>query len=711
MTPRIHRLRERALRSYWITPEPLEPPAAEAGDGPLVRQAKTYADWCRRVPIVLSDDELIAGTPAHIAYGEELTTPYAFGRQPFKPWPFLEGDPATAAYFRAGLLNFAGNHTTVDYAAILAVGFTGLIARVDARLAKETTPEQADFLHALRIVAAGYGDYCRRYGDLAETQVATAAPERVAELRVIADTCRRVVAEPPRTFREACQALWFAFLFMPDAPGRVDALLAPFYARDLADGTLTREDARELLSALWIRYFEFTSAGQAVSALHHLTLGGVNPDGSDASSDLTDLCLEVTADLGLHRPQVGLRWHREMPIERLRNAVRTWRSRAGGPDLCNDEQLVPALTNLGIVPEDARDYSLSGCQEVIISGKAQMGSVEGFMNLPKTLRVALGLEPDFLPPRPLASFDDLWAAWEEALTLVIDRAHAASLVRDRETARDPWLNTSLVVSDCIEQARGYTQGGARYNFCNWNIIGAANAVDGLLAVKTLVFDTSAATLEELRAALAADWEGFASLRQRVARVPRFGNDDATVDALAARMVERIDALFKRHTPYRGGVYILGTTAGGENMHVEFGRMTGATPDGRRAGETFADSIGAAHGRDTHGVTALLNSVARLPHRLLPTATTLNVKLDPRTLETEEGIANVAELIRAHFLTGGQHIQVNLVDRATLLDARAHPERYRDLTVRVAGYSAQFVALWDDLQEEIIARTGHGLEGC
>ncbi len=642
MTPRIERLRARAQRSYLIAPETLEAPAAAPGDGPLATAAKAYADACRRGPIVIGDDELIVGTPAHLAYGDAPPDPSCFGRQSFTPWGILENDPETGGYFRAGLLSFAGNHTTVDFTAILTMGFTGLLTRIDARLSREVTPEQADFLQALRIVAEGYIDFCRRYGELAESLSHTAAPDRAVELRVIAGACRRVLAEPPRTFREACQALWFAFLFMPDAPGRVDALLAPFYLRDLEDGILTREEARELLSALWIRYFEYLGASLAVSALHHLTLGGLTPAGDDASGELTDLCLEVTAELGLHRPQVGLRWHKGMPIERLRRAVRTWRSKSGGPDLCNDEMLVPALVKLGVAVEDARDYSLSGCQEVIISGKAQMGSVEGFINLPKILRIALGLEPDFLPARPLPTFDDCWTAWEEALALVIDRAHAASLLRDREAARDPLLTTSLVVCDCIEQARGYTQGGARYNFCNWNIIGAANAVDGLMAVKTLVYDNGDATLEALRAALSADWAGFTDLYLRVQRAPRFGNDHETVDALAARMISahrcpvqaphaiprrllhprhhrrrrkharRVRARHRRHPrrPPRWG-----------NLRRQHRR---------RPGPRYARGDGAAQ------------LGGRLPHHLLPTATTLNVKLDPRTLATEKGVEKIAE---------------------------------------------------------------------
>ena len=712
MTPRISRLLERA----WCTNNvgwSAAWPSADPAESPVIQSARWQVAYWQLQPIAISADEQLVARPPHLQDGESHATPQCFGRRTWDAQGYPMDEQAEQS-FRQGYLSYAGNHTTVDYATILEIGFHGLQARIDERLARLQREEpqaadKADFLRGLRLVAGGYIAFCERFAALAAEQAATCTdPVRGGELRAISAICARVVAEPPRTFREAIQALWFAFYFLPDAPGRVDLLLAPYYQRDLASALLTREQAQELLSELWIKYFEFHSAAWALSAHNHLTLGGVTAEGADASSDLTDLCLEVVADLKIHRPQVAVRWHPAMPEERLRAAVRTWRSGAGGPDLCNDEQIIPALTRVGVALADARDFSLSGCQEVIVSGKAQMGSVEGFCNLPKVLRMALDLEPESaaLPPSPLTTFAELLTRYEQAMGWMAGHAHTASLSRDRAAAVDPLLTASLAVHDCIEQARGYTQGGARYNFCNWNVIGLANVTDALMAIKQHVYDEGQVTLPELRAALASDWNGFAELRQRMRRAAAFGNDADEVDALAARIITRLDELFKQYTPFRGGCYILGSTAGGENMHIEFGRVTGATPDGRRDGETLVDSIGAVQGRDMQGVTALLNSVAKLPHHLLPTATTLNVKLDPKVLESEDGVAKIAQLIRAHFLAGGQHFQVNLVDRETLLDARAHPERYQNLLVRVAGYSAQFVCLWDDLQEEIISRTIH-----
>jgi formate C-acetyltransferase len=616
----------------------------------------------------------------------------------------------------------AGNHTTVDYTTIFELGFRGLIARVEDRLTRlrDEDPEyerQRDFLLALRIMAEGYLDLSERYAAEAERLAGDCAdPARRAELLTIAANCRRVPAEPPTTFWEAAQCVWFSFFFLPDAPGRVDQYLGPLYDQDLAAGRITPEFAKELLSCLWIKVFEYSGAISGVSAHNHLTLGGVTPDGHDASNAVTELCLEVTGALAMNRPQVGLRWNANTPRPLLLKAVAALRECRASPDFCNDERIVRALCHAGVAVEDARDFSLSGCHEVIVTGKAQMGSVEGFINLPKVLLMALGLEPALQPETDLAGitdFEALWARLEESLELVAEAAHLSSWGRDEKAAQDPGghLQASLTVADCIENCKGYTQGGARYNFCNWDIIGTANLADSLAAIRQLVFEERFVALPELVAALAADWEGYEHLRQRVLRdLPHFGNEHAGVDELTGRIITTCDAVMKRRKPFRGGEYILGTTAGGENMHIEFGRVTGATPDGRKAGEPVADSIGAAQGRDRGGVTALLNSVASLPHHLLPTATTLNVKLDPHLLDSEAGLDSVVALIETHFRAGGQQLQFAFVNREMLLDAKAHPERYGNLMVRVAGYSAPFTSLWGDLQDEIIARTEHAV-GC
>ncbi|MEK9138907.1 MAG: pyruvate formate lyase family protein, partial [Bacteroidota bacterium] len=556
--------------------------------------------------------------------------PQIFGRRTWTSgsgWPV---SPHVELLFKEGVLSWAGNHKTLDYETIFAVGFCGLCEQIDARMSRLDTGEpdyedKRNFLAALKIVADGYIHLSNRYADYA-LELSCDEPDamRREELKIIAQNCRQVPAHRPTNFWEACQCAWFSFFFVPDAPGRVDGYLYPFYKTDMEKGAITREFAKELIGCLWIKYFEYVGVQCGVSAHNHLTLAGVKPDGSDATNEITRLCLEVTEDLKLLRPQVGFRWNRNTPPEVLKQAVRVLRARTGNPDFCNDEQIVPALINIGVKPEDARDFSLSGCHEVIVTGMAQMGSVEGFVNMPKIVRAALGLEPGVkteVAPSKIDSYQMFWEHITDVMDSVAEVVHEASVCRDRHSAEQPggYLEASLVTRDCIENARGYTQGGARYNFCNWDIIGTANLADSLIAIRNMVFEKRILSLQELVDILASDWEGREQLRMRVVnQLPHFGNNDDGVDEVARQIIETFSGILKRRTPFRGGEYILGTTAGGENMHIEFGRVTGATPDGRKSGMSLADSIGAAQGLDRQGITAMLNSVATLPHRLLPT---------------------------------------------------------------------------------------------
>ena len=722
MNERVTDLRAHALRSQRGPDEEAtrlrqESMARTAGEPPVLQEARAFAHYCRNRTIVIHDGELIVGANSSMQHDPVTpATPRIFNRQTMTcPWPVPD---ELQLLFGKGLLSGAGNHTTMDYETILKVGFRGLTDRIGRRVAGlagngQEGKQKRQFLESLVIVAEGYTDLCVRYGDRALALSGECHDEeRSRELESIARNCRAVPAGPPSSFWEACQAVWSCFFFLPDAPGRVDQYLYPFYRDDIDRNAITPDFARELLSCLWIKYFEIAGAQAGVSAHQHLTLGGVRPDGSDASNELTTMCLEVTEELRLHRPQVGLRWNRNTPSTLLERAVEVLRNNSGNPDFCNDEQIVPALVKIGIHPEDARDFSLSGCHEVIVTGKAQMGSVEGFINLPKVLRIVLGLEPDLREGADLGaidSYETLWEALEEGMVFAAEGAHWAAVERDRQAAEIPGGNlaASLVVADCIDKARGYTQGGARYNHCNWDVIGIANLADSLAAIRLLVFDEEALSLSAFARTLESNWEGYESLRVRITnQLPHFGNDLDDIDEIAARIITVFSATRKRRSPFRGGEYVLGTTAGGENMHIEFGRVTGATPDGRLAGDPLADSLGASQGKDRQGVTALLNSVAKLPHSLLPTATTLNVKLDPKLLAGESGVGRIAALIRGHFLAGGQQCQFNLVNREMLLEARRCPEEHGDLMVRVAGYSAPFTSLWEDLQEEILARTEH-----
>ena len=440
----------------------------------------------------------------------------------------------------------------------------------------------------------------------------------------------------------------------------------------------------------------------------------MRPDGSDAVNELSWLCLEATEEMDVTRPQVGVRWHEGMDPAFLRRAVKALATDVNNIEFCSDEQIVPALIDIGVTVEDARDFSLSGCHEVMVSGRCQMGAVEGMVNLPKIIRIVLGLEPTIRSGVDLESIDSyetLWAATVDAMAETAAVMHAFSefldSLRAGETGRA--LTSSLLTRGCIESARSTPQGGATYNFCNWDAIGIANLADSLAAIRRVVFEEKRLTLAKFVEILRDDWAGHEPLRREIRESDdHFGNDNDAVDAIAADIIRTLDRLLKTKTPFRGGQYILGTLAGYENSHSQYGLATGATPDGRKEGESFASSLGAAAGRDHNGPTAMLNSVAKMPHNLLPTSTVTNISLSRSLLDSEDGRANVASLIEGHFRAGGQQCQLTFQGREELLAARAKPEDHGHIMVRVAGYSAPFVALDEATQDEILARTEHSL---
>ncbi len=682
------------------------------GEPNVIRAAKAGAHYYRNRAIVIHPGELIAGSRAVTDYTPAEGTPA--GGQPYHDFP--ASPPLSQAYQDADMIITCGNHQTIDFDTVLAAGFGGLIERIDKRLATVAADSaEGLFLAALRIEAGGSIDFCRRYADLADQMASTCDDaQRRCELQTIAANCRRVIEHPPENFWQACQAAWFAFFFVADSAGRVDQYLYPFYRRDIDAALITRERAKELLCCLWAKYQGWLGASERRSGNHHVTLGGVRPDGNDAVNELSWLCLEVTEELAITRPQVAVRWHKAMDPAFLRRAVAVLRSGMNNLEFCCDEQIVPALVHAGVAEEDARNFSLSGCHEVTIAGKSQMGTVEGMVNMPKILRVALGLEPELTTDVDLAaidSYDALWNALVDAMREAAAAMHEHSEHLDSLRAADPagGLASSLVTADCIEQGRGMAQGGAKYNYCNWDAIGIANLADSLAAIRKLVFEDNRLTLAELVAALADDWADCESLRQEVlASDEHFGNDNDAVDAIAADIIAALDELMKTKTPYRGGQYILGTLAGYENAHSHFGSRTGATPDGRKAGESFANSLAAAAGRDHNGPTAMLNSIAKMPHHLLPTSTVTNITLSRSLLASEAGLDNIASLIEGHFRAGGQQCQITFHSRADLLAARAEPEKYGNVMVRVAGYSAPFVTLDEATQDELLARTEHVL---
>jgi formate C-acetyltransferase len=586
---------------------------------------------------------------------------------------------------------------------------------------------------AMLICAEAVVLLARRYAEQARV-LAAAAPDaaRRAELLRIVAVCERVPARAPRDFQEALQAYWFCHLGVTmelntwDAfcPGHLDQHLEPFYARGLADGTLTRAVAEELLQCFWIKFNNqpappkvgVTAAESGTyTDFAQINIGGLRPDGTDAVSEVSYLLLDVIEEMRLLQPGSSAQVSTLSPDRFLARVARIIRTGFGQPSLFNADLIVRELLRQGKTLADARAGGSSGCVEVGSFGRENY-NLTGYFNLPKVLEIALNdgldprtgrrLGPPTGDPDRFASFAELFTAFTTQLRHFVDLKIAGNTVIEQLYAtRMPAPFLSLLIDDCLASGRDYHDGGARYNTSYIQGVGLGTITDSLAALRHQVWTRGATTMAEMRAALAADFAGREALRQRlVNRTPKYGNDDDAADDVMRQVFEAYFAAIDGRPNARGGAYhvnLLPTT-----VHVHFGSVTGATPDGRRAGAPLSEGISPVQGADRRGPTAVLRSAAKLDH-VRTGGTLLNQKFTPLLLADEAGLTALARLVRGYFRLDGHHIQFNVVDVATLRAAQARPDAHRDLIVRVAGYSDYFCDLSPALQDEIIARTEHG----
>jgi formate C-acetyltransferase len=587
-------------------------------------------------------------------------------------------------------------------------------------------------LKAMSVCCDAIIRFAERHAEKArELAQAEADPQRRRELERVAEVCTRVPAHPPRDFWEALQAYWFVHLGVTtelnpwDAfdPGRLDQHLLPFYRRGLEDGTLTREQAEELLQCFWIKFNNQPAPPKVgVTAQEsgtytdfaQINTGGLRPDGSDGVNEVTYLLLDVIEEMRLLQPSSSIQVSKKSPDRFIKRAARIIRTGYGQPSVFNCDLIVLELVRQGKSVVDARSGGSSGCVEVGAFGKESY-ILTGYFNMPKVLEITLhnGVDPqtgrqiglETGDPRTFTSFDELFAAYEAQLNYFIDvKVRGNNVIERLYAAYMPAPFLSVLIDDCIARGKGYHDGGARYNTNYIQGVGVGTMTDALSAIKHHVFDEGTLSMDELMAVLAADFEGHERTRQMLLnRTPRYGNDDDRADAVMVRVFNAyFDAVDGRPNT-KGGRYhinLLPTT-----VHVYFGSVIGATPDGRHAGTPLSEGISPVQGADRHGPTAVVKSVAKMDH-VRTGGTLLNQKFTPQLLKDDEGLNHLVQLVRTFFKLDGHHIQFNVVDAATLRAAQANPEQYRDLIVRVAGYSDYFCDLSDALQEEIIARTEH-----
>ena len=669
----------------------------------------------------------------------------------------------------------AAGHTAMD-GKMYHEGLLDVKARIEKRIAEldyiydhEATDKQQE-LEAMAISCDAAILFAERHAELAERMAeelektlpqplhhreGTGVGLRIRELRKIAEVCRWVPAHAPRNLWEAIQMYWFVHLGTVTElngwdsmnPGHIDQHLWPFYQKGIDEGTLTRDEAKELLSCLWIKFNNQPAPPKVgVTALEsgtyndftNINIGGVDREGRSATNELSYMILEIQEEL--HELQPGLSIHiaQNTPDEFLLEGIKVIRQGHGYPSIFNPDTYIKELVREGKTLEDAREGGCSGCIEVGAFGK-EAYLLTGYLNTPKILEITLnnGIDPETGKklgletgdPREFKTFEELYDAWHRQMVYFVNlKLSVNNYIERMFSLYAPATFLSLYIDDCIEKGRDYYSGGARYNTTYIQCTGLGTITDSFTALKKHVFEDHRYTMEEMLEACKNNWGapsapltspegdtnplqgneapsgavGGAVMRAYIRNhTPFFGNDDAYADEIAVRVYEDLVKAIEGRPNTRGGktqLNMLSTTC-----HNYFGSVCGATPNGRFAHFAISDGTSPAHGSDTHGPTAVIKSLGKLD-QTKSGGTLLNVRFVPQLLKREEDQKKLASLIRTYFKFGGHHIQFNIVDTATLHDAQQHPDEYRDLLVRVAGYSDYFNDMTEQLQNEIIART-------
>jgi formate C-acetyltransferase len=628
-------------------------------------------------------------------------------------------------------------HITVAYGKVLNRGVRGIITDVERaletlRVGDPRYLHQIQFLEAVAASCQAMIDFAGRYAAEARRLSAQERdPERRGELEQIADVCEHVPAHPARSFHEALQAFWFTQVILnletdghAISPGRFDQYIYPFYRRSMEANELSQDQAQELLDLLWVKLDEITLAkdsGESETSssypeFQNLNIGGLTPAGHDATNDVSYMCLTALEHVKLPQPQLSAQISTKTPPKFLLRCCELLKVGTGLPAIFNSDTMVLGMVSRGIKLEDARSGSVNGCVSCNCDGKDRMAS-SGYFNLAKCLELALNDGVDHLTgeqlgprtgnPVSFGSFAELMEAYRHQIRHFVSvKVRYDNLVRDVYATYCPVPITSALIDDCIGTATDWHAGGSRYKEAVISAVGIGTAADALAGIKKHVFDDRTVSMGELCTALDADFEGYEPLRRRlVNRTPHYGNDDDYADDLAVLAQQIFMEEVEHHRDLQGACYyinMLPTTS-----HIALGELTWATADGRRARAWLSEGVSPVQGHDRQGPTAVAKSVGKLD-QARTNGTLLNVKLSPQCLETPGDLHKLAALIRGYFDQGGHHMQFNVVDAAVLRAAQKEPEMYRNLIVRVAGYSDYFVLLSRDIQEEILSRTEHGL---
>lgn len=741
---------------------------------PILR-AKNFYEICRQKTIYIGDDELIVGergpAPKAVPTFPELTChsvedlhvlntrelqrytisqedidtyereviPYWKGRTQreriFGHVPAEWRNAYEAGLFTEFMEQRAPGHTAMD-GKMYRMGLLDMKQRIADHLARldflndpEATDKQEE-LTAMDISCDAAILFAERHAELAEQMAAKCTDDvRHAELLRIAEVCRWVPAHAPRDLWEAIQMYWFVHLGTItelngwDAmnPGHFDQHLTPFYEKGLADGTLTREQAKELIACFWIKVNNHTAPPKVgitakesgtYNDFTNINLGGVKPDGTDGTSEVSYIMLEVLDELHILQPGCSIHISSRTPDRFLHAGCRVIRKGYGYPSIFNPDTYIPEMLRQGKSLQDAREGGCSGCIEVGAFGK-EAYLLTGYLNVPKILEVTLNNGVDPLTgkkvgiatgdPNTFQSFEELYAAYLKQLHYIIDQKVRVSNYIDRMFAKyAPATFLSLFIDDCIERGRDYYDCGPRYHSTYIQCTGLGTITDSLATLKKHVFEDKRFSMQTLLDAVAKNWAGEEKLRQFILnRTPFFGNDIAYADDIAVRVYEDLVRAIDGKPNTKGTCFRLNMLS--TTCHVYFGLVLGASVNGRFAHRSISDGTSPSQGADTHGPTAVIKSLGKLDQEKSG-GTLLNLRFLPSLLRKEEDIKKLGDLVRSYFSLGGHHVQFNIVDTKTLYDAQERPEEYKDLLVRMAGYSDYFNDMNADLQGEIISRT-------
>ena len=712
--------------------------------GPAPKSTPTYPEICLHS---IKDLEILDSRPKVFFKSDDKTR----GTYKDNIIPFWEGktqrdkvfnameEEWIAAYKGGVFTEFqeqrAPGHTVLGDK-IYKKGFLDLKKEIELELSKldpknHGSAQRKEELTAMEIAADALISFATRHAEELEKMAAHEEGQQKDELLKLADICRRVPANAPGTFHEALQYYWFVHVGVITElnpwdsfnPGRLDQHLFPFYESELAEGKLTKEKATEILQSFWIKFNNHPAPPKiGVTAKESNTytdfalinVGGLKKDGSNAVNELSYLILDVIEEMRILQPSSMVQLSRKNPDDFIQRALKIVGTGFGQPSIFNSDAIVQELTRQGKSLEDARNGGASGCVESGAFG-TESYFLTGYFNLTKVFEITLnngfdqrtdrmlGLETG--NPESFETFDELMEAFSKQLTYFIDIKIKGNNAIEKLFAEEmPVPFMSLLIDDCISNGKDYNAGGARYNTSYIQGVGLGSLTDNLTAVKYHVFDNQNISMAELINALKMDFNGYEELQKElIFNTPKYGNDDDYADAQAEKIFDLFyDAVDGRPT-YRGGIFrinMLPTTS-----HVYFGSVIGAMPDGRKAKTPLSEGISPVQGTDTKGPTAVLKSAAKIDH-IKTGGTLLNQKFTPQLLRDDKGKSSLVHLIRSYFKMDGHHIQFNVVNAETLRDAQQHPEQYRDLIVRVAGYSDYFNDLGEDLQNEIIRRTEH-----